>query len=86
MVTLFVLAPPTILTIGDFFDAFRRRGIGRARVIEAGVGHVVVEVPRRFVDSVQQLGEFLPVGLAFEVRPLAWWRCWFVGHQSVRQW
>jgi hypothetical protein len=56
----------------------------RVRLV-IGAGFTVrVEVPRSFTGVARALLESnRPVAVVFSYAPLAWWRCWFVRHQSV---
>jgi hypothetical protein len=44
-------------------------------------GTVVVLVPTEFMTLVKVwLRSELPIGIAWEVRRLPWWRCWFTNY------
>jgi hypothetical protein len=72
------------MTRSQILVELARIGVHRFRIILDHPGHIVIEVPCYHVEVAQAWLDYLkPVGIFFEYRNLAWWRCWFARRQFI---
>lgn len=73
------------MTLTHIFEIIRDAGCKRAMLIEfKGQGMLDVFIPAEHIQEVAlAIEQMRPVGIVVNVRPLPWWRCWFVEFQFV---